>query len=465
MTRENEKLFSQGSIPKVLIKFSIPAVLSLLVTELYNMVDTVFVGRAVGGNAIGALVVVFPIQRIIAALSMMFAIGTSTAVARNNGEGNKKGIASNVESALTITTTVLIPITIIIFAFKEPILRLMGASDIILPYAVEYLSYIIWGSVFICLTGVMNYSMMSLGNRKITIASNATGAIMNIIVDYILVMGFNMGVKGAAIATLLSQIAAFCMSAYVFRKTVKHNDMKLKPSFNKAIIAGIIAVGFSAFIVEAEDGILMAFLNNLLLNNVGDEGVIVLGIISKVSMFLFITMLGIGSAMQPIAAYNLGAKNYKRLKRVMLDTILFALITSGILWLVTYTFAQQIISIFVDDPYIIGRSVDAFRTMVSIFPILSVYYVSIYFYQAVGKGRASFVISILRQLIVMLPLSVILVKGFELGAYGVWLSYPISDGISGVISIILMWHATKEIDKYIAEDKETVKSENFKQVR
>lgn len=460
MTGDNEKLFSEGNIAKVLMKFSIPAVLSLLVTELYNMVDTVFVGRAVGGNAIGALVVVFPIQRIVAALSMMFAIGASTSVARRNGEKNREGIIKTIQNALSLTIAVLIPFIGITFIFRDNILRMLGASETILPYAHDYLSIIIFGSIFICLTTVMNYIMMSLGNRRITMVSTSIGAIMNAIVDFILVMKLGMGVKGAAIATLVSQIVACLVSAYKFKDTVKDFDIRLKFTLDRLFVSGIIAVGFSAFIVEAEDGILLAILNNLLLNNVGDEGVIILGIISKVSMFMFITMLGMGSAMQPIAAYNLGAKNYERLRKVIRDTVIFALVTSLILWFVTFTFAPQIISIFVtDDPALIEKSVDAFRTMVAVFPILSIYYVCIYYYQSIGRARASFVISILRQIIVMLPISIIMVKVLKMGAYGVWLAYPISDFISGVVAIILIRKSLKDLDNHIeSEENEALSS-------
>lgn len=453
MTKQNEKLFSEGNIAKVLLKFSVPAILSLLVTELYNMVDTVFVGRAVGGNAIGALVVVFPIQRIVAALSMLFAIGTSTTVARFNGEKNPKGIASTIQNALSITVTVLVPFTAIVFIFRKNILQLLGASDVILPYANDYLSYIIFGSIFICLTTVMNYTMMSLGNRRITMISTSAGAILNAIIDYILVMQLGMGVAGAAIATLVSQIVAFSVSAYAFRKTVKKYDLQLKFELNKFFVRSIVVVGFAAFIVEAEDGILMAFLNNLLLNYAGDEGVIILGIISKVSMFMFITMLGIGSAMQPIAAYNLGAKNYERLRKIVIETVIFALVTSILLWIVTYVFAPQILSIFVTDPALIAKSVDAFRTMVTVFPVLSIYYVCIYYYQAIGRGKASFVISILRQIIVMLPLSVILVRFMGLKDYGVWIAYPISDLVAGVVAVALIIHAVRDLDRQISSEE------------
>ncbi len=453
MMNENEKLFSEGNVAKVLIKFSIPAILSMLVTELYNMVDTVFVGREVGGNAIGALVVVFPIQRIVAALSMMLAIGASTSVSRKKKKKNSRGIKKTIENAITLTISILIPFMLLVYFFRTNILTFLGGSENILPYANDYISVIIWGSIFICLTTVMNYIMMSLGNRKITMFSTSIGAITNTIVDAVLVVGLGMGVKGAAIATLLSQILACMISFYQFRKDViKKYDFKFNFKLEKIFVSTILLVGFSSFIVEAEDGILLAFLNNLLINNVGDEGVVILGIISKISMFMFITILGMSSAMQPIAAYNLGAKNYERLKKVVKETVVFAFVTSLILWGFLMYFAPQVISIFVDDINIINKSVSAFRTMVSVFPIISVYYVTIYYYQAINKAKASFVISILRQIIIMLPVSIIMVKVFNLGAYGVWLSYPISDFLAGVISMFLIHKGIKEIDETEKKD-------------
>lgn len=442
----NDELFAKGKVGKVLLKFSIPAVIALLVNELYNMVDTLFVGRVIGGNAIGALVVVFPIQRIVAAISMMLAIGSSTFVARKNGEKDYEGIADVVKNGVTLAFVIMVPLTIITYLFRDNILIMLGASENILPYAHDYLSIIIFGSLFLCMTTVMGYIMMSLGNRKVTLASTSLGAILNIIIDYILVFKLSYGVKGAAIATVASQFIGFLYASYKFKNIRKTFNLSLGFKFKKEIILGIITVGFSAFIVEAEDGILLAILNNLLLNHVGDTGVIILGIISKVSMFMFITMLGIGAAMQPIAAYNLGAKNYKRLKKVVKETIIFAFITSAILWFGTFTFAEQIISLFVKDAYLIKESVKAFRVMVAVFPLLSIYYVAIYYYQSLGKAKTSFLVSIFRQLIVMLPVSLILVKVLNLGALGVWLSYPIADFISSTSSIFLMKKAFNKLN-------------------
>ena len=451
------KLFGEEKIGKLLLRFSIPIILSLLVSELYNMVDTIFVGRNVGPNGIGALVVVFPIQRIIIALSVLISIGTATALSRSSGQSNLEKARSTIKNGFTLSYTLMIPITIIVLLFSSEILTFLGASNVILPYGKVYLQTIILGSTFLSLTIFISDVMISLGNSKISIISTSIGATLNIILDYILVVRLHMGVQGAAIATATSQLIGFSYAYYHYRKVVKQYNIPSGFHLDKKIVLPIILVGLSAFIIEAEDGIIMAVLNNLLLHTVGDSGIIVLGIISKLYMFLFIAMFGIAAAMQPIAAYNMGAKNFIRLKSVMQKTGLYAFLTSIVLWSLGMTFTPQLISIFIKDTALIQESVKAFRIMIAVFPLISIYYVSIFYFQAMGKAKTSILISVLRQLIIMLPVSIILVTVFNLGAMGVWLSYPISDILSSLAAFLLVRNEGMElsvkVEKQIAREK------------
>ena len=451
------KLFGEEKIGKLLLRFSIPIILSLLVSELYNMVDTIFVGRNVGPNGIGALVVVFPIQRIIIALSVLISIGTATALSRSSGQSNLEKARSTIKNGFTLSYTLMIPITIIVLLFSSEILTFLGASNVILPYGKVYLQTIILGSTFLSLTIFISDVMISLGNSKISIISTSIGATLNIILDYILVVRLHMGVQGAAIATAVSQVIGFSYAYYHYRKVVKQYNIPSGFHLDKKIVLPIILVGLSAFIIEAEDGIIMAVLNNLLLHTVGDSGIIVLGIISKLYMFLFIAMFGIAAAMQPIAAYNMGAKNFIRLKSVMQKTGLYAFLTSIVLWSLGMTFTPQLISIFIKDTALIQESVKAFRIMIAVFPLISIYYVSIFYFQAMGKAKTSILISVLRQLIIMLPVSIILVTVFNLGAMGVWLSYPISDILSSLAAFLLVRNEGMElsvkVEKQIAREK------------
>lgn len=435
---KSNKLFGEEKIGKLLLRFSIPIIFSYLVAELYNMVDTIFIGNVVGGNGIGALVVVFPIQRIIVALSIMISVGASTALSRSNGQRDLESSRKVIKNGYTLSMAIMLPIILIVLIFGDKILLMLGASDNILPYAHDYLTLMILGSIFLSLTIYISDIMIALGNSKISIISTSIGAIINIILDYILVTNMNMGVKGAAIATTTSQIIGFMYAYYFYKKIKKEYNISQGFELDKRICAPIILVGLSAFVIEAEDGILMAILNNLLLDTVGDIGIIVLGVISKVYMFLFICMLGIASAMQPIAAFNVGAKNYKRLKSVMQKTTLYSFITSTIFWTISMIFTPQLIQIFVKDTEVIVEAVKAFRIMISVFPVISIYYVSIYYFQAMGKAKTSILVSVLRQLIIMIPVSLILVKIFNMEAMGVWLSYPISDILASIASFMMI---------------------------
>lgn len=453
---KNNKLFGEEKIGKLLLRFSIPIIISFLVSELYNMVDTLFVGRTVGGYGIGGLVLVFPIQRIIIALSVMIAVGTSTAFSRSNGQNNMDQSRKIVRNGFSLSFLLMVSITAIIYIFSEKILLGLGASHQTLPYAKDYLDIIIFGSTFLSLTTFISNIMISVGNNKVSIISTSIGAIINIILDYILVVEFKMGVKGAAIATTVSQIIGFSYAYYNYSKVKKEFKIPSGFEFDKSLIKAIILVGLSAFIIESEDGVLMAVRNHLLLNTAGDNGIIVLGVISKIYMFLFITMFGIASAMQPIAAFNVGAKNYKRLKTVMQKTCIYAFLTSMIMWLIAMIYTPQLISIFVKEPEIISESVKAFRIVVAALPMASIYYVSIFYFQALGKAKTSIFLSISKQLILTIPISVILVKVFHLGAMGVWLAYPISDILASIASYMLIREERHELNIKIENARGTV---------
>ncbi len=455
----SSNIFGEESIGKLLLKFSIPIIISLLVSELYNMVDTLFVGRYVGGKAIGGLVLVFPIQRVIIALSIMFGIGTSTSFSRSNGEKNFEKSKKYLENGFSLNVVIMMGLTLLVSIFPEQILRTLGASDQLLPYGEEYLKIVILGSTFLSLTTFTSHIMISMGNSKISIISTSIGAILNVIIDYILVFRLGWGVNGAAIATTVSQIAGF-LYAYSHLRVVRKEYGIKGIKLDKKISIALMLVGISSFIIEAEDGIVMAFINNLLASAEGDSAIVVLGVVTKVYMFLFITMFGIASAMQPIAAYNAGAKNYKRLKEVVIRTVFYATLTTGVLWGISIIFTENLMSIFVRDREIIKESASAFRIMISIIPVISIYYISIFYFQAVGKARYSVTISILRQIVIMLPLAIYLVKIKGMGAMGVWLSYPISDIISALVSTILLIRESKRLNIKII-DKQFKKKKNL----
>lgn len=440
-------VFSDQKIGKLLIKFAIPTMLSLLVMELYNMVDTIFVGSTIGAVGIGALTIALPIQKLITSTGLMMAVGTSTAVSRNLGGKKYENLRKIILNSLILTSLILISLCVLIFLFRDGIIKnLLGSSETLFPYAYQYISIILFGGTFQCLTLVIGYVIMALGDTKVTLKAMSIGATVNVILDAILVVHFSMGVKGAALATSFSQILAFSYAVFRFLKVKKEINLEFKFIFERKIVKTIISVGFSTFIVEASDGLLSIVFNNLLSASGGDDAVVIIGTITKVSMFLFITVLGISSAMQPIAAFNYGSKNYEKLKLVIKETIIFITATTFIVWGLMMIFPSNLIGIFLKDEDLLLRAVRAFRIVIIVFPCVGIYYVCIYCCQALGKAKASFILSIYRETLICIPAAIILV--YSLGTLGAWIAYPVSDGIAALTGLFYIKKIIKKLKTY-----------------
>lgn len=453
----DSKIFSEGRISKVLWKFALPAIVSLLVAELYNMVDTFFVGRYVGANAIGALTIAFPIQRLLSSIAMLISIGTSTAVARYLGEKNYDDLKKTINSALILTLILLVGVPILIYGSLETILKAMGASSTIYPLAKEYVSIILLGGIFQGLTFVMCFIMNSLGNTKITLYANSLGAAINMVIDFALVGGLSMGVKGAAIATVVSQGIAFIFSLYRFLKVKEQIHFKISLNIHINIAKTIIAVGFSTFVIEISDAVVAVLLNNILSGKGGDPAIIIVGIITKVSMFMYIAVLGIASAMQPIVAFNYGARNFKRMKETVRVAIRSSFIASILMWVVMMGFARPIIGSFLMEKYLLDEAVRAFRICISVFPIIGLYYIAMYYYQSIGEAKMSFLLSIYRQIVIFIPMVLLFVSLWSVD--GAWFTYPVTDIIAAVTGVIYIRKANRDIEESISfrELKNTIR--------
>ncbi|MFX0548126.1 MATE family efflux transporter [Hathewaya histolytica] len=451
----DDKIFTDGKVEKVLLKFAIPAVITLLVLELYNMVDTFFVGRYVGPNAIGALTIAFPIQKLMVSTALLIAIGTSTTVARYLGEENYDDLKKTIKSALSLGIISMTILPVIIYMSLDWVLIKIGSTPNILPLAKEYVTIILIGGIFQCLTLIMCYIMTALGNTKIMLIATTAGAIGNVIIDFILVKIFGVGVKGAAIATVASQFLSFLVAWYVYADVHKKFNLGLGLGFCRGAVKIIVSVGFTTFIIEFSDAIVATLLNNMLSDFGGDGAIVIVGVITRISMFLYITMLGISSAMQPIVAFNYGANNFKRLKETVKKTIITASITCVALWATMMIFTKQIIGSFLTDPALLNDAVRAFRICISVFPIISLYYIATYYYQSIGQANVSFILSIYRQLLIFIPVSILFIKLW--GVNGAWITYPVVDVIAAVTGYIYINKANRELHEEYEEYKEAKK--------
>ncbi len=434
--KDQTKIFRENNVLKALIQFAVPGVITILVSELYNMVDTFFVGKYVSANAVGALGIAFPIQRLVIATSLLIGVGTSTSIARSLGEKDYDKVNKNIANAIILGLIASIVIPILIFLFRKGLIYNLGASDVIYPIAEKYISIVLIGSLFLSFTNIFGYCIIALGNPKVTVTALSIGTIVNIVLDYLLVAIFEMGVAGAAIATVSSQTIGFIYALVKMYSCKRDFNLKLKMSFDLNISRSIISIGFATFIVEISDAIVIAVLNNLLLPTGGDTAIIIVGAITRVSMFMYITIIGISSGMQPLAAYNYGAKDYQKLNKIIDITTKMVSATSVILWSGMMIFSTQIFASFIKEADILVETVKAFRTTIIVFPIIGIYYVSIYYNQAINKPRVSFFLSIYRQLLLFIPIVIVLVN--TMGVKGAWITYPVTDAIAAITGVIFI---------------------------
>ncbi|MBV7276590.1 MATE family efflux transporter [Clostridiaceae bacterium UIB06] len=443
----DNNIFAKEKINKLLLKFAVPAMFALLVSELYNMVDTVYVGRYIGANAIAALTIAFPIQRLLVAIGLLISVGASTYVARSLGEKNISELKKVILTSLSLALIILIIVSIAIFIFRIPILHGLGASELTYPLAKKYVSIILIGGIFQCLSVVACNIMISLGKTRVSLHANLIGATLNIIINYILIVVMKLEIEGAAIATVISQIFAFVFAFYKFNDVRKVFQLQfsiysISSSINKKVLSGILTVGFSTFVIEISDAVVSVVLNNILYAEGGDSAIVMIGIITKVSMFMFITIIGMSSAAQPIIAYNFGAENYERMKKTVTTSIKVVIITSFTIWLIFMFFSNTIIGFFLKDTVLLIHTVKAFRLCISLLPLVGVYYVGIYYYQAIGEAKKSFLFSIYRETILFIPLAILFVQIF--GIKGAWAAYPITDAIATLTSAYFLRKALKE---------------------
>lgn len=458
-------VFTQKNIPLALLRFAIPGVITILLAEFYNMVDTFFVGYYAGAShegaaSIGAMSIAFPIQRMIIALSLMIGVGAALAISRARGAEDKEKMRKSIGISVTLGLVILSSVPLSVLLFSEQILTALGARSEIFVQAKIYIKIVVLGTFFLGFTNIFGYEMTALGHPKITLFATFIGALLNVVIDYILVGKYLMGVRGAAIATVFSQGTAFLFTFYMIMFYRKKYGFSLHPKWNFFLGKYILGVGFATFIVEISDAVLIAVLNNILLPIGGNDAVIIVGAITRVSMFMYITIIGISAGMQPLAAYSYGASDYLRLRKIVQITSLIVFGSSAILWACIMIFAGEIIGSFMKNPELFEVTVSVFRYTIRIFPLISLYYVCIYYFQSVGKAGLGFFLSIYRQLLLFIPSIIILSRIF--GIKGVWMSYPLSDLISALTGSILLLIYMKRLRK---KDKTAREKKKIKEKR
>ncbi len=462
---EKEKnILGYEKIGKLIRKFAVPCIISMVVNALYNIVDQIFIGWGVGYLGNGATNVVFPITVIALAFSLMFGDGSSAFLSIKLGEKKKDEAAKGVANGIIVSAIIAILLGVTTLLFLPILLNIFGCTDALKQYALNY-GYIIGiGLPFMIIGTTLNSIIRADGNPKYAMTSMLTGAILNIILDPIFIFVFKMGVQGAAIATVLSQIITFILNvAYIKKfKTIKitKNEIKIDPKMSLKIAM----LGVSSFITQMSIVVLISVQNNLL-SKYGAESkfgaeipITVLGIVMKISQILNSIILGIAVGSQPIIGFNYGAKNYDRVKDTLKLVLKLCVGVSTISFILFQTIPDKLIAIFgKGDASYVEFACMTFRIYLMLIICCGVQMPTSIFFQAIGKGVKSAIISLSRQILLLIPFMIILGKIF--GLTGILIAGPVADGLSFVLATTLLVLEVKGL-KSTSQDK--VESEEIK---
>lgn len=438
------------NIGSLLLNFSIPAIIGMLVNSLYNIVDRIFLGQGVGRIAIAATTVAFPIMIVLMAVSMLIGIGATSLISIRLGEQKieeAERIAGNATTMFIILPAIC---TIIFEMFPDQILTLFGSSPTVLPYAKEFLRIIMLGSVFGAISMGMNNFIRAEGNPTRAMSTQILGAVINIILNYLFVMRLGFGIKGSAMATVIAQfVSAMWVLSYFMggNSLVKIRLKNMIPNFR--VLMGIIAIGFAPFAMQLANSVQNVILNKTLHHYGGDLALSAVGIVMAIGTIMIMPLIGLNQGAQPIIGYNYGAKQYSRVKETLKIAILAATCFCVAGFLVIRLWAAEIVTLFTGtDVALTSLATHALKTFFLVLPIVGFQIVCAGYFQAVGKALQSAVLSLSRQVLFLIPLLLILPKFW--GLEGAWRTPPIADVLSVLLTGTLIFYEMKKINKLMS---------------
>lgn len=434
----------KGNIPGLLLKFSMPAIIAMLVHSLYNVVDSIFVGRGVGELALAGVTVCFPIVIILMALVMMVSIGATTLISIRLGEKKGSEAEQIIGNALVLFLIIGLSLTVLGIIFIEPFLVLFGASVNVLPYATDYMRVILFGSVLVSIGVGMNNFIRAEGNPKIAMYTMIIGSIVNVVFDYIFIFIFDWGIKGAALATVIAYAVTTTWVLYYFLSGNSLLKIRLKNfKLNGLIVKGIMVVGFPAFAMQAAGSIQNVILNRSLVYYGGDLALAAVGILISIATLIVTPIIGISQGAQPIIGFNYGAKKLERVKTTLKIAIVAATAVVTFGFIISMIWTAQLIGLFNQNPQLIELGTHALLIFFILLPLEGLQIIGAGYFQAVGKPVQATILTLSRQVIIFIPLLLILPLFW--GLDGVWKASPLSDLGAFLITAIWLWYEAKHV--------------------
>ena len=424
-------------VGKLLMQYAIPAIIAMTASSLYNMVDSIFIGQGVGPLAISGLAITFPLMNLSAAFGAAVGVGASTFISVKLGQKDYDTAKHILGNTMTLNLIMGLGVGLVCLLFLDPILRFFGASDQTIPYARDYMVIILLGNVITHMYFGLNAVLRAAGKPKHAMSATIFTVVLNTLLDPLFIYTFELGIKGAAYATVLAQSLALIWQLYTFSRPkellhFKRGTFRLQSS----IIRNIIAIGLSPFSMNVCACIVVILINNSMVHYGSDLAVGAYGIANKVAFIFVMINMGVNQGMQPIAGYNYGAMRYDRLMKVVKYSIIAAtaIMTTG--FIIAMTIPGTCARLFTTDPTLIDLSAKGIRYIMVAFPVVGYQMVVSNFFQSIGKAKISIVLSLSRQLLILLPLLLVLPTMF--GINGVWVSMPVSDTLSAFMAAWIM---------------------------
>lgn len=455
---EQKAQILNGDLRKLLFKFSLPAITGMVIIALYNFVDTLFVGRGVGPLAIAGLTVVLPVMIFMIAIGLLTGVGAASIVSRSLGKGDSGTAKVAAGNSITLNLLFNIPLIIIFWLSMDWILSFLGASADVLPYARDYLQIILIGFVFYTFSINGNNLIRAEGKPRASMYAMLIGALLNIILDPIFIFVFHMGVRGAAIATVISQ-AVSCIYIYGFflsKQSIFHLHIN-KFRLNLKVSREVLSLGTPSFLMEIIGSIMFMLFIKVVQRYGGDDYIAITGIGIRIIDLIFMPIVGISHGFSPIVGFNYGAELFLRVKKTLKEALLWTMIIASLGLVLMVIFPEFLLGIFTDDPEIIRKGIMPLRLIAILSPVWSFPILGSAFFQAIGKSKPALFITLSRDLLFFIPALIFL--PMFLGLTGVWLSWPATDLFSFLISILLLRQEIKIINAQLLPDFKKNKQE------
>ena len=439
-------------VGKLLMQYAIPAIIAMTASSLYNIVDSIFIGQGVGPLAISGLAVTFPFMNLGAAFGAMVGVGASTLISVKLGQRDYSTAQVVLGNVVTLNTIIGVVYTIVCLMFLDPILYFFGASADTIVYARDFMEVILLGNIFTHMYLGLNAVLRASGHPQKAMYATINTVIINTILAPIFIYGFEWGIRGAAIATVISQIVSLIWQFKIL--TDKNELLHLRRGIyhlQGKIVKNMIAIGLSPFCMNVASCFIVIFINQGLKEYDGDLAIGAYGIVNRLMFICVMIVMGITQGMQPIAGYNYGAQQYHRVNEVLKLAIWGATAVTTFTFLVGELVPELTVSIFTTDEGLISRAAEGFRIAVLVFPIVGFQMVTSNFFQSIGMANKAIFLSLTRQLLFLLPCLIILPT--FMGASGIWWSMPASDMAASIVAAILLY---KQFQEFKTQNSELI---------